>query len=465
MTEKRVINPASPPLKITLDSQLLLDNLPAGLKKTLTSRLVFANPKWVENHRMQRWNRGVPRVLRFYEHRRNGGLLIPRGYMRQLVKLCRQQDIDFTLVDKRRSLPDVAFTFHGRLKSFQQRAVDVVCAKDFGTLCAPTGSGKTVMALEIVARRRQPALVVVHTRDLAGQWVERIGTFLGIASRDVGFIGGGRQRLGEKISVALVQTLYKCAEDVSPFIGFLVVDECHRCPSRLFTEAVTAFDARYMLGLTATPWRRDNLEDLIFWHLGYMHHRIHKDRLLQSGDVLTAEIVYRETCFKPFHDPVREYSKMLVELTCDDARNHLIAADVAAAARTGNGTCLVLSDRKRHCETLQSILWFKFKLKSELLTGDLAANERRQVLERVQSGRVKVLVATGQLIGEGIDCGHLTTLFLTTPIRFSGRLVQYLGRVLRPAPGKRKAVVYDYVDVRVETLKAAARARRRVYGM
>ncbi len=458
------MNPASAPLKITLDSHLRLDNLPVQLKKALMQRLAFANPKWVENHRMQRWNRGVPRMLRFYEHRRNGGLQIPRGYMRQLVKLCRRRGIGFALVDKRRSLPEVAFSFNGNLKHFQRRAVDAMCAKDFGTLCAPTGSGKTVMALQAVARRRQPALVIVHTRDLARQWVDRIGTFLGIASREVGFFGGGRRRLGDKISVALVQTLYKCAREVSPHIGFLVVDECHRCPSRLFTEAVTAFDARYMLGLTATPWRRDNLDDLIFWHLGHMHHRIHKTRLLESGDVLEAEVVYRETCFEPFHDPVAEYSKMLAELTCDDARNQLIAADVAAAAHTGSGVCLVLSDRKRHCETLQSLLRFKFKLKSDLLTGDLVESERRQVLERVRNGRVKVLVATGQLIGEGIDCQNLTTLFLTTPIRFSGRLVQYLGRVLRPAPGKRRAVVYDYVDVRVETLKAAARSRQSVYG-
>lgn len=457
------MNPASAPLKITLDSHLRLDNLPAQLKKALMQRLAFPNPKWVENRRMQRWNRGVPRMLRFYEHRRNGGLQIPRGYMRQLIKLCRRQGTGFALVDKRRSLPEVAFSFNGNLKHFQQRAVDAMCAKDFGTLCAPTGSGKTVMALQAVARRRQPALVIVHTRDLARQWVDRIGTFLGIASREVGFFGGGRRRLGDKISVALVQTLYKCAREVSPHIGFLVVDECHRCPSRLFTEAVTAFDARYMLGLTATPWRRDNLDDLIFWHLGHMHHRIHKNRLLESGDVLEAEVVYRETCFEPFHDPVTEYSKMLAELTCDDARNQLIAADVAATAHTGSGVCLVLSDRKRHCETLQSLLRFKFKLKSDLLTGDLVESERRQVLERVRNGRVKVLVATGQLIGEGIDCENLTTLFLTTPIRFSGRLVQYLGRVLRPAPGKRRAVVYDYVDVRVETLKAAARSRQSVY--
>jgi superfamily II DNA or RNA helicase len=76
---------------------------------------------------------------------------------------------------------------------------------------------------------------------------------------------------------------------------------------------------------------------------------------------------------------------------------------------------------------------------------------------------VKVLIATGQLIGEGFDCRDLTTLFLATPISFSGRVLQYLGRVLRPAPGKKVARVFDYVDIHVDTLKKAAIARQKIY--
>ena len=86
-----------------------------------------------------------------------------------------------------------------------------------------------------------------------------------------------------------------------------------------------------------------------------------------------------------------------------------------------------------------------------------------KVLQRINSGQVKAVIATGQLIGEGFDCKDLTTLFLATPIKFSGRLLQYLGRVLRPATGKKYARVYDYVDVHVETLLKAADARQRVY--
>jgi superfamily II DNA or RNA helicase len=154
---------------------------------------------------------------------------------------------------------------------------------------------------------------------------------------------------------------------------------------------------------------------------------------------------------------------MLSELTADDRRNHLIASDVAHAARDSNGVCLVLSDRKAHCETLAALLRYKHGTSCELLTGDATSSQRREIHQRINGSETKVLVATGQLIGEGFDCRNLSLLFLATPIRFSGRVVQYLGRVLRPAPGKKKAIVYDYVDINVEVLKAASRSRQRVY--
>jgi superfamily II DNA or RNA helicase len=248
-------------------------------------------------------------------------------------------------------------------------------------------------------------------------------------------------------------------------VGHLVVDECHRIPSRCFTDAVTEFDSRYMLGLSATPYRRDGLSDLIFWHVGALRHKVGSKALVAAGEVLAAEVVFRETAFKPFSDPVAEYSKMLSELSADDQRNRLIAGDVAAEAAAESGVCLVLSDRKHQCETLAALLRFGHGVSCDVLTGDLKEEERQAILRRLEAGKVRVLIATGQLIGEGFDSRHLTTLFLATPIRFSGRLRQYLGRVLRPAPGKEQARVFDYVDVHVGPLRAAAEARKSVYGI
>jgi superfamily II DNA or RNA helicase len=218
-----------------------------------------------------------------------------------------------------------------------------------------------------------------------------------------------------------------------------------------------------MLGLSATPWRRDRLSKLIFWHLGNVHCEIASDSLVKSGDVLCAEVILRETEFRPYFDPVSEYARMLSELTEDKERNLLIVADVAAACQEHSGICLVLSDRKAHCENLRVLLKYRHGRDAEVLTGDLPGKKRQALNERLQAGRVKILIATGQLIGEGFDCPQLETLFLVTPIRFSGRLIQYLGRVLRPAPGKGSARVYDYVDVHVDTLVKAAKSRQRVY--
>ena len=451
------------PLTITIKENLQLQNVPPEIMETLVGKLEFPNPKWLENDRMGRWNRGTPRILKFYDKVGRTGLWMPRGYIRHLINLCRRQGIKFRIDDQRRRLKPLNFDFSGRLKPFQKVAVDKMLAKDFGTLSSATGSGKTVMALYMIAKRRQPALIIVHTKELASQWVERIGTFIGIESEDVGIIGGGKKRIGEKITVALVQSLYKCADEVAANIGFLLVDECHRCPSRTFTEAVSCFDSQYMLGLSATPYRRDQLSKLIFWHLGDKHHEVDKSQLIESGDVLPARVVIRNTDFTTRHDPVSEYSKMLAELATDKERNKKIASDVAGEVAANPGICLILSDRKAHCKNLQALLRYRFKCPSELLTGDLDTAERKKVLERINQGHVHVLIATGQLIGEGFDCKDLTTLFLATPIKFSGRLLQYLGRVLRPAPGKKYARVFDYVDVKVDTLRKAASARQRVY--
>lgn len=451
------------PVSVTLRNFLYLAGLPEDLAAQLKERLTLPNPKWLENERMGRWNRGTPKELRFYRALKGGGIRIPRGYMRQLVLTCRRLGLACVVEDRRRTLPPVELAFQGALKPFQTEAVRRMLARDFGTLSAPTGCGKTVMGLFIVARRRQPALIVVHTRELADQWRERIHQFLGVPPEEVGFIGGGRRRVGPRITVALVQSLYKCGSEIAPHIGQIVVDECHRTPSRTFTDAVTQFDARYMLGLSATPWRRDRLSKLIFWHLGDVHHEIPRETLIASGDVLPAEVVLRETAFRPYFDPVGEYTRMLSELTADPERNQLIVGDVARECGRSAGVCLVLSDRKAHCENLKLLLRLRHGVDAALLTGDLPLPQRREVLERLRGGGVRVLIATGQLVGEGFDCPDLSTLFMATPIRFSGRVLQYLGRVLRPAPGKGSARVFDYVDVHVETLVKAAQARQRVY--
>ena len=252
-------------MKIVITSELFLSGVPATIEKEILRRLVFLNPKWAENERLGRWNRDTPKYVTAYEKTRRGDLILPRGFVRQLLLMCRERGVAYEIDDRRRVVPEADFSFAGSLKRFQQEAADRMLKREFGVLSAPTGSGKTVIALYMIAARRQPAVIVVHNRELAFQWIERIRTFLGLPDEAVGLIGAGRKELGRQVTVALIQSLCKCVREVAPLTGYLVVDECHRTPSRTFTEAVSAFDARFMLGLTATPWRRDRLSRLIFW--------------------------------------------------------------------------------------------------------------------------------------------------------------------------------------------------------
>lgn len=448
-------------MKITITNKLFLSDISVPFSKILCKELTLSNPKYLENKIHGRWNGETPRWLYFYK-KENNGLILPRGFIDQLISLCKEYNVEFSISDKTRSFPEINFNFVGKLKNFQNPAADDMLDFDLGTLSAPTGSGKTVIALYLIAQSKQPALIIVHTTELLNQWIQRIETFLGISKRNVGIIGAGQKRIGKEITVALVQSLYKCAEKVSSHIGHLIVDECHRIPSRTFTQAVTAFNCQYMLGLSATAYRRDKLSKLIFWYLGDMRHEIDKASLIESGDILQAEMIVRRTNFKPVYDPVSEYTKMLSELTEDIERNYLICTDIAKEANNNN-VCLVLSDRKAHCTIIQQILYNKFKIFSELLTGDIPNGRRQTIVNKLNQGKIKVLVATGQLIGEGFDCKNLSVLFLTTPIRFSGRFIQYLGRILRPAKGKQKALLYDYVDIEVRVLRASAKARQAAF--
>lgn len=443
--------------------KLFLTDVPEPIKDQIMVELTLENPKWLENLKMGRTNYKVSRHLKFYSTRTNGGLILPRGYGGRLARICAGHGETVEYEDARRSLPEVEFTFCGELRPYQETACQAMLRRRFGTLCAPTGAGKTVCGLSLIAQRRQPALIVVHTRDLAMQWVERIEQFLNIPARKVGMIGSGKSTVGEAVTVATVQSVYSRAKDLKKRVGHIIVDECHRAPSRTFTAAVTAFDCAYSLGLSATPYRRDGLTQLIFWHLGEMHARIDGDDLMDSGAIMRPEICIRPTSFKCERAPTEEYGLIIADLTEDMERNSLIVDEVAREVASGRGVGLVLSDRKIHCRMLQELLEQRHGICGAILTGDTPLPERKRLVDLIQSGQVDVVFATGQLIGEGFDASNLTSLFLATPIKFSGRLIQYLGRVLRPAQGKAQPKVYDFVDEKVGVLDAAARARAVVY--
>jgi superfamily II DNA or RNA helicase len=447
---------------IKVRNKISLSDIPRSIKTEVMTRLSFANPAYQEARKMGRWTGKISRYLQFFEETDDGDLIIPRGYANRLLKLCRERNVEYTLEDLRRSLPEVDFRFNGELRPFQNKAVRDILRRDSGTLGAPTGSGKTVMALAAIAKRRQPVLIIVHTKELAHQWISRAKQFLGLPDDQIGLVGDGRVDIGRRFTVGIINSVYRYAEDLKPTVGFLIVDECHRCPSRTFSEAVSAFDSKYMLGLSATPFRSDGLDRLIYWHLGNLVHKVDPRALQDNGDILKVDAVIRETDFETLLDPSSEYSAMMSELTQDHDRNILITNDVVKEARGGSGICLILSDRKQHCDTLKMMLQGR-GLRPEVLTGSVPTVDRERIVQRLNDGKIKVLIATGALIGEGFDLPELSTLFLTMPIAFRGRVTQYLGRILRPAPGKKKAKLYDYADTLVGVLENSAMGRQRIY--
>ena len=444
---------------ITISNHLHLSRIHHDLKQQIADGLTMTNPKWINNKRMGRRNYNVPRELFFYKEGQKGSLIVPRGLFSDIVTYCEKNKFHYTINHHTRKVPaPIPFELQAALHSFQREAREKILAKNFGTLCAPTGSGKTVIALSTIPNRNQNTIVIVHTSELADQWALRAEQFLGV--KRVGKIGGGKLTV-EPLTIAMVQTLYKHAASLRDDFGYVIVDECHRCPSRLFTEAVTAFDSEYMLGLSATPYRSDGLSDLVGWYLGGQVHNIELSDLTESGDVLPLEVRVRDTDFDIDLDPVSDYSKVLSELTLDDDRNRLIISDVIERSEKGE-VCLILTDRKHHCELLRWMLEINGH-KSCVLTGSVKKSEREKIVKKLNQGDVKILIATGQLIGEGFDCPKLESLFLATPLKFSGRVIQYIGRVRRPGNGRTKAFIYDYADWKVGVLGRSARTRMKIY--
>ena len=449
---------SSPEVCLTVDSECTLEGAPEVVAAAIRAQLTIKNPKYDAAVRYGRWigKQLKPKLYFFRESR--GRLIFPRGFANQAVLLCRRHGgQDPRIIDQRRQLDPEDISFSGQLRPYQELAVLAVVDRSFGVLEAGTGSGKTVMALDIIARRRQPTMILVHSRELLHQWQQRIEEFLGM---EAGQAGGGKVKI-LPVTVGIVNTVRKRLPELAPRFGHLVVDECHRVPSSLFTDVVTAFDSWFMLGLSATAFRReDGMTKLINIYLGDRAYGVDPVELVESGAIVRPVFVQKPTAFT--YNFLGEYPKLIKALAENEARNNQIAADIAALLDDGHsGTILVVSDRVAHCRVLQDKLTVS-GYDAVVLTGRVPPEEREQIVAKVQAGRIQVLVSTLQLIGEGFDCPGLSTIILATPIKFEGRLLQVVGRVMRPAKGKTARVI-DYADVQVPVLRRSALNRSEVF--
>ena len=449
-------------LTLTIKNHIQVPYLNEELDDFLYEGLSMPNPVYAENKRMKRFwaNKQINEELTFYKEKGEDGFYAPRGFLNDILEYCETNKIKCKINNQSHIFSDISLKFSGDLFPFQKPAINQMLLQNEGTLCAPTGSGKTVMGIKLICERLQPTLIIVHTKELLFQWADRLKQFANIKDSQIGFIGDGNLDEEKDVCVALIQTLRKYPEIVNQY-SYLIIDECHRCPSKTFTDVVTEFKGRYITGLSATPFRRDGLSKVIQFYCGNILYKIEPGDLIESGHITPIKSVIRQTNFiASMEDPSAEYSKLLQEIALDKERNAMIIDDAHKMAKEGH-TCLILSDRKAHCYELKELMGSPWNV--EVLTGDTHAVKRKQIVEDVNAGKVEVLIATGQLIGEGFDCKNLSCLFLTMPIRYSGRIIQYIGRVLRPKPGKDKAIIFDYFDQSVRCLYRGMLSRKKEF--
>ena len=452
------------PATILADAGAMLSidriGLPPALLAGLKHLASLHNPDYYEKERLRLSTWKTPRFLRCYGESLDR-LLLPRGLREAAEEVVAEAGSRLVVREQHPDLARIDVHLQATLPAGQQDALTALCRHDLGVLVAPPGAGKTVLACAAIAHRAVPTLVIVDRQPLLEQWRERLVTHLGMNRRQIGVVGAGRSQLRGAVDIAMVQSLAR-RDDIAGMTagyGFVVVDECHHVPATTFERVVREIGAPAWLGLTATPYRRDGLEGLITMYCGPIRHRMGERQTEDSGFV-RALVVHptdhvaapagSDEVGSPAGVSIQSVFRGLVE---DEDRTRLICADIAAAVRAGRN-CLVLSQWTQHLARLGTLLK-ELGIEADVLQGGVGKKARHLITDRLaaaRSGDGVVLLATGSFLGEGFDCPPLDTLFLTFPIAFKGRLIQYVGRVLRPIDGKARVEVHDYVDARVPVL-------------
>lgn len=426
--------------------------LPPALVAALKHLASLANPEFYEKERMRFSTWDTPRFIRCYREDLEW-LHLPRGLIGQVTELIHTVGSRLDVVD-RRPAHDVVELHHATtLRAHQQAAVDAVVDHDLSVIVAPPGSGKTVTACAVIAHHQQPTLILVDRKPLLAQWRERLGEHVGLDDDQIGVIGGGKNKPGGVVDVAMIQSLARRErpDDLFANYGLVVVDECHHLPAVSFETCVRTAPTRRWLGLTATPYRRDGLEGIIALQCGPIRHETKPRDLIETA-LVRRRLIVHHTSFETDDDPT-SIQAVFAALAEDRHRTEQICADVAVAAEAGR-TCLVLTQRTSHidaiCERLADAGYDTHVLKGGLGKKALATVHAAIAAPKGDTGIV--VVATGSYLGEGFDWPELDTLFLAFPIAFKGRVVQYVGRLLRTHSTKHDVELHDYLDEHVAVL-------------
>ncbi len=466
-TFRRTLRPADgpkPPAQIRARAAAMLAVDRIGVPPTILAALKHLaslhNPEFYEKEKMRfsTWN--TPRFIRCYRETLDQ-LLLPRGLRDKAAAIVKDAGSRLTVLDGLADVDAIDVTLRATLTAEQNAATEALARHELGVLDAPPGSGKTVVGCALIAHHATPTLVIVDRKPLVEQWRAQLGTHLGLTTKQIGQIGGGRNRTSRVVDVAMIQSLAR-RDDISELTvgyGLVIVDECHHVPAVTFERSVREMPVRRWVGLTATPYRRDGLQAMAAMHCGPVRHHMapHAQSALRSLDL----IVHHTDHDAPEGQHIQTIFRDLVE---NQTRTRGICDDIQNAVASGRN-CLVLTRWTEHLNAIVGILAAK-NLEPLVLHGQMGKKSRTAVTDQLTQPRPNggiLLAATASLLGEGFDCPPLDTLFLAFPIRFKGSVVQYVGRILRPTDTKIRVEVHDYVDVLIPALARMHNERRTAY--
>ncbi|EPC4421281.1 TOTE conflict system archaeo-eukaryotic primase domain-containing protein [Escherichia coli] len=450
------------PLIITLANQIYFEKaqLPQALVNRLIRLAAFPNPEFYKAQamRMSVWNK--PRVIGCAENYPQH-IALPRGCLDSALSFLRYNNIAAELIDKRFAGTECNAVFTGNLRAEQEEAVSALLRYDTGVLCAPTAFGKTVTAAAVIARRKVNTLILVHRTELLKQWQERLAVFLQVGD-SIGIIGGGKHKPCGNIDIAVVQSISRHGE-VEPLVrnyGQIIVDECHHIGAVSFSAILKETNARYLLGLTATPIRRDGLHPIIFMYCGAIRHTAARPKeSLHNLEVLT------RSRFTSGHLPSdARIQDIFREIALDHDRTVAIAEEAMKAFGQGRKV-LVLTERTDHLDDIASVM-NTLKLSPFVLHSRLSKKKRTMLISELNAlppDSPRILLSTGRLIGEGFDHPPLDTLILAMPVSWKGTLQQYAGRLHREHTGKSDVRIIDFVDTAYPVLLRMWDKRQRGY--
>jgi superfamily II DNA or RNA helicase len=346
-----------------------------------------------------------------------------------------------------RQTDDIFWEFTGSLRETQVEVVSSFLKPEphDGLICLQTGGGKTVCGLYIASQLKLPTLVLVHNTFLRDQWIERIRAFLPNAR--IGLFQGETQQVEDKdIIVGMLQTISMKELPSKTFknIGFVIVDECHHIASEAFSQAVPKITSKYMLGLSATPERKDRLMHVIHWFLGPLLYKSDTSDKVDPG--VFVEVYEFDKGDENFNDIIYNkqgvmFTTLMVNKLVDyEPRNQMIVELLTDVYEDRQRQLLVLTDRVEHAKTMYEMLPTNIREESCILSRNVDSKTRSEWCETK-----RILIATYQMCKEGFDVPTLNTLVIATP---RPDVDQIVGRILRVEKSKRTTspLIIDIVD-------------------